>query len=207
MSSRSRFTATKALFSMGALITACATPSPPATAPTDLTPPPALADEGYVEIVVSADFPGTPEQVRAWLDDGNKIIYAMEDTENISSPKRFTLTKGSSWTETGAERILEFNDGHFTFERVITHSPAKFDYQIWGFTSGTGNNVDHIYGKQELIADPNGGTDFIWTYRVMPNAGWKRPFVRRFVEGEVKDFLQIATDAVEAQAAIELADR
>ncbi len=190
----------------GLALSACATPAPPATPPTSLTPPPPLAEDGYVEIVVTADFPGTPEQVRAWLDDGNKIIYAMEDTDSIAAPKGFTLTKGSTWTETSAERILEFSDGHFTFERVITHSPAKFDYQVWGFTSATGNNVDHIYGKQELKPDPNGeGTDFIWTYRVMPDAGWKRPFVRRFVEGDVKDFLQIAMDKVEAQGALELA--
>ncbi len=185
-------------------ISACGAAEPPATAPTQLSPPPPLADDGYAELVIRADFPGTPSEVRAFLDDGNKIIYAMPTTENISRPKDFQLTKGESWTETGAERILEFEDGHYTFERVIGHAPERFEYQVWGFTSANGRNVDHIHGIQELRADPNGGTDFIWTYKVMPTAGWKKPFVQRFVDSDVRELLQTATDRVAAQAREEM---
>ena len=192
------------LLSSAALITACGDPAPPATAPTQLSTPPPLAEDGYAELVITADFPGTPAEVRAFLDDGNKIIYAMPSTENISRPKGFTLTKGTSWTEDGAERILEFEDGHYTFERVITHSPERFAYQVWGFTSATGKNVDHVHGIQALRPDPDGGTDFIWTYRVMPSAGWKKPFVQRFVDGDVRELLQTATDRVAEQARAEM---
>ena len=185
-------------------LVACADPKPPATPPTELSAPPALADDGYAELVITADFPGTPAQVRAFLDDGSKIIYAMPDTDNISRPVGFTLTKGSAWTETGAERVLEFADGHYTFERVIEHAPERFAYQVWGFTGATGKNVEHVHGIQELRADPDGGTDFVWTYRVMPTAGWKRPFVQRFVDSDVRELLQTATDRVVAQAQQEM---
>ena len=193
-----------ALLFTAVLLAACGDPAPPATAPTQLSAPPPLADDGFAELVIRADFPGSPEQVRAFLDDGNKIIHAMPRTENISPPKGFELTKGASWTETGAERILEFEDGHYTFERVIGHAPERFEYQVWGFTSATGNNVEHVHGIQELRPDPDGGTDFIWTYKVKPTAGWKKPFVQRFVDSDVRELLQTATDRVAEQAREEM---
>ena len=183
------------------LLAACVgNPEPPATAPTASTAPPPLSENGYAQVVIRADFPGTPAEVRAYLDDGNKILYAMPDTDRIARPVSFELTKGETWTAAGSERVMKFSDDHYAFERVIDHSPESFTYQVWGFTGPNAANVDHIHGEQRLVADPDGGTDFIWTYRVKPTAGWKRPFVQRFVDSDVRELLQTATDRVAARA-------
>lgn len=187
-----------------ALLAACAAdPVPPATAPT-MTPPPTLQDDGYAELVIRADFPGTPAEVRAFLDEDNKLLYAMPDTERIARPVSYDLAKGEEWMATGSERVMKFSDDHYAFERVIEYSPTRFSYQVWGFTGANAANVDHIHGEQQLVADPDGGTDFIWTYRVMPTAGWKKPFVQRFVDSDVRELLQTATDRVAAQAREEM---
>ena len=195
-----------ALFCAAALAACAADPVPPATAPTTLTTPPALQDDGYAELVIRADFPGTPAEVRAFLDEDNKLLYAMPDTERIARPVSYDLTKGEQWMATGSERVMKFSDDHYAFERVIGYAPENFSYQVWGFTGANAANVDHIFGEQRLAPDPDGdGTDFIWTYRVMPTAGWKKPFVQRFVDSDVRELLQTATDRVAAQARKEMA--
>ena len=186
--------------------TACAAaPEPPATPPATLIAPPALTEDGYAELVVTERFPGTPAEVRAFLDTDQRLLLAMPDTAKIVRPVGGRLVRGTRWPEAGAERVLEFSDGHYAFERVTEFSPERFAYQVWGFTGPTAANVAHIHGIQELAPGPDGGTQFTWIYKVKPAAGWKRPFVQRFVDTDVRELLETATRSVAGQARREAA--
>lgn len=178
----------------------CAANRPPATAPFDFSNPPPLVHEGYATHIAQARFPHDPATTRAFMDDGNKTLKAMPETENIPKIESYTLLKGQRWPEAGAVRRLNFADGHYAMERAIEFSPERFSYQVWDFTSKTGNNVAYVYGVQELKPRPDGGSDFVWTYSLKPNAGWKRPIVQRFVDRNISVLLDTASASVAAQA-------
>ena len=191
----------KRLVLAAALLAACAgNPTPPATAPTALSAAPALQEDGYATVVITDTFPGTPAEARAFLDTDQRLLKAMPDTERIARPVGSTLLEGSRWPEAGAARVLEFSDGHYAFERVTDFSPERFAYQVWGFTGPNAANVGHIHGIQELTDAGDGTSIFTWTYKVLPSAGWKRPFVQRFVDSDVRELLETATRSVAAEA-------
>jgi len=177
------------------LISGCAAPIPPETPPTDYNNPPAIIDGGYAEYIVRADFPYGVEETRQFMDTGSRMLMAMPDTDKIARPVAYEILQGNNWPETGAVRRLEFSDGHYAMERVLEFSPERFRYQVWGFTSATAKNVDYIVGEQTLRPDGE-GSDFLWIYRVKPNAGWKRRFVQKFVNDDVSVLLDTATASV-----------
>jgi len=158
------------------LISGCAAPIPPETPPTDYNNPPAIIDGGYAEYIVRADFPYGVEETRQFMDTGSRMLMAMPDTDKIARPVAYEILQGNNWPETGAVRRLEFSDGHYAMERVL-------------------KNVDYIVGEQTLRPDGE-GSDFLWIYRVKPNAGWKRRFVQKFVNDDVSVLLDTATASV-----------
>lgn len=178
---------------------ACSSVEPPETPPTDVTSYPPLADDGYASTTIVADYPMMLPELRSWLADGNKIVALMESTENIAKPADTVYFTGE-WPEAGATRRVELEDGHFVLERVLSNTPERFEYQIWAMTNAAGKNVDHIHGIQAFEQLPNGNTQLSWTYKVRPNAGFKRPLVQRFVNKEITPFLTMAVDNTVALA-------
>ncbi|MEL7540234.1 MAG: SRPBCC family protein, partial [Pseudomonadota bacterium] len=140
------------------------------------------------------------ESLRAFIEDGNKIIAAMEETDNIKKPVDTVVVHGI-WPEEGAVRRLEFSDGHYTLERVLENDhPTLFRYQVWDFTAAAGNNLDYAVGQQAWEARPDGTSKLTWTYSLKPNAGYKRFFVQRFVNNDMRPLMDNALDVVKAQA-------
>ncbi len=181
-------------------LAACAgTPVPPAVPPSDFSTRPAIAETGFAETVVVQDFPLERSELRAWLADGNKIIAAMDGGEDFAGPVDEVYFDGT-WPEPGSTRRVELSDGHYVLERVINNAPAAFEYQIWNMTNEVGNNVDYVHGIQAFEPLEQGGTRLTWTYKVMPNAGFKRPFVQRTVNKHVKPMLRGALETVAADA-------
>lgn len=186
-------------FVAASFLAACAaTVDPPKIPPSDVTNYPELATEGYAETTVIGDYPLALSDLRTWLMDGNKIVAEMEPTDNIAKPVDIVYFTGE-WPNPGATRRVEMSDGHFVLERVLSNAPEKFEYQIWGLTNAAGKNVDHIHGIQAFSPLDEGGTRLTWSYRVKPNAGFKKPFVQRFVNQDVTPFL---TQAVENTVAL-----
>lgn len=188
-----------------ALIPACSSnPAPPAVPPSDVTAYPALRDSGYAETTLVSDFPMPPTEFRAWVEVGNKFVAAMDGEGSIAKPVDTVYLTGD-WPEVGATRRVELSDGHYVLERVVDNQPSRFEYQIWNITSGAGSNVDHVHGVQQFDTNAAGGTRLTWSYRVMPDAGFKRPFVSRFVKNEIRPFLQGSLDTMQAWAAEDVA--
>ncbi|MEL6363102.1 MAG: hypothetical protein AAFR21_18710, partial [Pseudomonadota bacterium] len=96
---------------------------------------------------------------------------------------------------------LEFSDGHYTLEQVLENDfPTLFRYQVWDFTAAAGNNLEYAVGQQAWEVLPDGRSKLTWTYSLKPNAGYKRFFVQRFVNNDMRPLMENALDVVKAQA-------
>lgn len=186
-------------------LTACGTVEPPTVPPSDITSYPALVEKGYAETIVSGTFPMDLATLRLWLEEDNKMVNQMEATENIAKPIRMVPLSGA-WPVPGAARRVELSDGHFVLERIVSNTPDRFEYQIWGMTQAAGRNVDHIHGVQAFEELSDGSTQLTWSYRVKPKAGFMRPFVQRFVDNDVTPFLTQAIENTVALAEEEIAN-
>ncbi|GLQ21923.1 hypothetical protein ACFFUB_08625 [Algimonas porphyrae] len=189
-----------------ALLTACSNVEPPSTPPADFTTYPALSESGYAETTISRDFPMKLTQLRTFLDEDNRIVANFEPTDTISMPVDTVYFDGD-WPEVGATRRVEQDDGHFVLERVLVSQPDRFEYQIWGFTGAVGNNVDHVHGVMEFLPIGDSQTRMNWSYKVKPNAGFKRVLVQRFVNKEITPFLTTSLDKTLAQAEARVAEQ
>lgn len=188
-----------ALAASSLLIACSGPPAPPSVAPSDFSTRPALVEKGYAQTVVVQDFPMEISDLRAWLMDGNKVVAAMDGGGRIAGPKEAVYFDGE-WPNPGATRRIELTDGHYVLEKVLVNTAEAFEYQIWGMTSAVGNNVEHVHGIQAFETLPNGRTRMTWTYKVKPNAGFKRPFVQRFVNNNIEPMLSGALNSLRIQA-------
>lgn len=186
-------------------LVACAgTVAPPDVLPSDVTTYPEITNKGYASHIVVQEFNVPREWLRNWLNEDTHFVNAMEETENIKKPVEITILSGT-WPEPGATRRVVLSDGHATLERVIQNDyPGLFQYQIWGLTSKAGQNLSYVLGTQiyEPIND-GAGTRLNWTYALKPDAGFKKPFVSRFVNSDIRPFLDNAAAKVARQAEAE----
>lgn len=184
------------------IVGACSSASVPDTPPSDIASYPSLAESGYASVTLTEDFDVPRPWLRQWLRDTGAFTKNLQSTDAIAKPASTDVLEGT-WYDEGSFRRVTLEDGHYVLERVVHNSPERFEYQIWAFTNAAGKNLDHIHGIQTFEALDTDTTRFTWTYAAKPNAGFKRPFVKRFVNGDVRDFLQSSLDltVVEAEAA------
>ncbi|MEM0985512.1 MAG: hypothetical protein AAGJ32_04640 [Pseudomonadota bacterium] len=184
-----------------AAATACTgTVAPPSEPPQYTGSAPDLTGGRYAVYETERIFDAPLEPLRAFIEDGNKIVAAMEETDNIKKPVDVVVLSGT-WPEEGSVRRLEFSDGHYTLERVLENDfPTLFRYQVWDFTAAAGNNLDYALGQQAWERLPDGRSKLTWTYSLKPNAGYKRFFVQRFVNNDMRPLMENALDVVKVQA-------
>jgi len=174
----------------------CGPSAPPATPPNP-TPPPDVATDGFIDSVTEATIDMSVPDLRAFLI-ANPITDFLEPTGDISAPASFEIISGI-WPQSDAVRRVKLEDGHYVIERILVNEPALFTYQIWVFTNDVGRGVAQIVGEQRFIAEGPASTRFEWTYRVLPNSVFTRPFVRRS-QPDIQRYLQNATDAMAREA-------
>ena len=191
------------IFSLWVLcvLPACSNPAPPPTLPpTDISNPPAMTSGQYAVYKTERVFKAPLEPLRFFIQDGNKIVAAMEETDTIKKPIDVVVLSGT-WPEINAVRRLKFSDGHYVMERVIENNfPTLFRYQVWNFTARAGQNLDYAVGEQKWTVLEDGRSKLTWTYALRPNARFKRYFVQRFVERDMRPLMDTALDTVKAQA-------
>lgn len=182
-------------------VSACAgNVAPPSTPPEYMGTAPDVSGGKYAVNKTERVFDAPLEPLRAFVTDGNRIVEAMEETDNIRKPVDLVILSGT-WPEEGAVRRLEFSDGHYTLERVLENDyPTLFRYQVWNFTSSAGKNLEYGLGEQVWTSLPDGTTKLSWTYSLKPNAGHKRFFVQRFLNNDLRPLMDNALDKVKAQA-------
>jgi hypothetical protein len=184
-----------------AILAACSsTQAPPDNPPVYTGAFPEITAGPYATYETTRLFKAPLEPLRRFIEDGNKIVAAMEETDNIKKPIDVVVLSGK-WPEEGAVRRLEFSDGHYTLERVIENNfPTLFRYQVWDFTAAAGNNLDYAVGQQAWEEIETGQSKLTWTYSLRPNASYKRFFVQRFVDNDMQPLMDNALDKVQAQA-------
>jgi ABC-type transport system substrate-binding protein len=182
-------------------LSACASyVAPPSTPPIYDGTAPELKEGRYAVYETQRAFNAPLEPLRLFIEDGNKIVSAMEETENIKKPVDVVVLSGT-WPEEGSVRRLEFSDGHYTLERVLKNDfPTLFRYQVWDFTAASGRHLDYALGQQAWEVLPNGQSQLTWTYKLRPNAGFKRPIAQRFINSDMKPLMDNALDVVVEQA-------
>lgn len=195
-----------ALFIAASLsLTACGDNSPPETPPTNTANYPEITEGKYAVYETERVFNAPLVPLRRFIEDGNKIVAAMEETDRIKKPVDVVVLEGT-WPEEGSVRRVELSDGHFAMERVLVNDfPTLFRYQVWDFTAAAGNNLDYAIGQQSWEVLDNGQSKLTWTYSLRPNAGYKRVFAQRFVDNDMRPLMENALDTVKDQADVEFA--
>ncbi|NNU17705.1 hypothetical protein HK107_15340 [Parvularcula sp. ZS-1/3] len=171
-------------------LAACGSVAPP-DAPPQPTPPPAVATEGLIPVVVTAKLPFSLEEARAFAE-ANSITDFMEPSGDIAKPVGFAYLEGE-WPNPGAVRRVELSDGHYVIERITGNEPELFTYQIWVFTNELRRGLEQVVGIQRFTETAEGTTDFHWTYGLKPKGPLTAFFVRRQVP-DVQTYLQTAVD-------------
>ncbi|MEM1139228.1 MAG: SRPBCC family protein [Pseudomonadota bacterium] len=178
---------------IAASLAACAPPAPPTEPVAWFDPPDLLADEkAYVVSIATTTVPMSPEELRAFLVDQGSLLVFMEPVGSIAPPVGQTAIEGV-WPDEGARRRLIQQDGHQLLERSLKNETSDFRYQAFGFTSGIGRGVDHIYADWSLTP-VEGGTQFDWTYRLAPKHALARIVVRRTRDNALQPFMQGTLD-------------
>ncbi|MEM6545507.1 MAG: hypothetical protein AAF680_11410 [Pseudomonadota bacterium] len=174
--------------------------APPAIPPSNVDSAPPIRDGAYAVYETSRTFSAPLVPLRRWIEKDSKIVAAMEETDRIKKPVAVVVLKGD-WPDVNAVRRLEFSDGHYVLERVLENNfPTLFRYQIWNYTSAAGRNLSYAIGQQAWESSESGGAKLTWTYRLMPNAAYKRPFVQRFVDSDMRPLMDNALDRVQSWA-------
>ena len=174
--------------------------APPSEPPSYVGTAPEVKDGRYAVYETSRIFNAPLEPLRLFIEDGNKIVAAMDETENIKKPVDVVVLSGT-WPEEGSVRRLEFSDGHYTLERVLKNEfPTLFRYQVWDFTAASGKHLDYALGQQAWKVLPDGTSQLTWTYKLRPNAAFKRPIAQRFINTDMKPLMENALDVVVKQA-------
>ena len=114
-------------------------------------------------------------ELRAFMEE-HPLISFLQPTENIANPVASEVLEGE-WGEVGATRWLRLADGHYVIERILENEPDLFRYQVFVFTNATGRGVEQIIGEQRFVP-VEGGTEFQWTYNVLPRNVLTRQIVR-----------------------------
>lgn len=183
-----------------ALMTGCSLQvEPPETPPTYTGSAPPIAEDGYAVYETRRVFDAPLEPLRRYIDEGSRIVANMEETDRIRKPIESVVLFGT-WPEVESVRRLEFSDGHFVLERVIENEfPTLFRYQVWNYTSEAGRNLAYAIGEQSWRELPDGRSELTWTYRLMPNAAYKRPFVQRFTNTDMRPLMESALDRLQTE--------
>ncbi|MEM1380842.1 MAG: hypothetical protein AAGH41_09480 [Pseudomonadota bacterium] len=186
----------RSLLALTAFLAACGTIEPPNDPPT-YTPPPDVATEGLIPILVEATLPFDLEGTRAYAVR-NPIVNYFEESDGIAPPESSEILQGT-WGEAGAVRRIKLTDGHYLIERIIENTPELFTYQIWIFTNEAGRGVEQIVGIQRFTEVSENETAFSWSYKVKPKNALTAIFVRRQLPA-LQNYLQSAVDGWSAAA-------
>lgn len=167
--------------------------APPSTAPDYDEPRPALADDGYVTNTESIMIDLPRDEVHGWVSNPERELEDFVDSDDDFPEIVGTDDIVGDFSDIGnreeARRIVNFADGHFLAEEVISDSEDSFRYMIWGFTSYQRLAVDHGVAEFTFI-DHGERTEIKWTYSLQPRNAIVRPAVNSFMEGALQTMME-----------------
>jgi hypothetical protein len=186
-----RLAATACIATGLATVAGCA--SVPDAPPPLVAPPAVVNDDNYVTHVTSRTVNGEPAQVKAWLEQKQLASFFPKD-QGIAGVKR-TVPLVGVWGTNGSIRRVELDDGHYAFDHVIENVDARmFRYQIYGLTNVAGTVSEYVHARIEYFKASERQTEVKWTYAVRPKSFITKPLVTRFVDNQLKPYMEAAMD-------------
>lgn len=154
--------------------------------------PPPLADPSvYAGVVVEQTVPGDVASLRAFMEE-HPLITFTETLGNIPAVVGTEPIEGD-FPEPESRRYVVLDDGNTAIDRSISVSLERFEYQVYGFTSGTARFVNHAWAEQTW-EDGDGTVTMTWTYRMRPRIGLLRGAVRNRLERDFQPWMALAVD-------------
>ncbi|TWF74301.1 polyketide cyclase/dehydrase/lipid transport protein [Pseudonocardia hierapolitana] len=162
-------------------------------------PEPAVS--GYVSHTASASVPVPRAAFLAWAN-GRELGDLVEAGEGMPAVAGTTPLRGN-WNpdrdRTGDRRRVEFADGTYLAEEVLTDTPDRFRYMIWGFTGTQRFAVRYAVAEFTYIERAR-GTDVHWTYSFRPTSPLTRPFVAAFVRRTMTSMMSATLERMRSGA-------
>jgi len=157
------------------------------------TPPELLTLSAYAQHSYSRTVPGTPQDLRAWMEDNSLLDY-LTATETVPAVSGNEPIEGD-WDNPGAKRRVLLASGEYAVERVLLNTTEAFEYQVWNFTTPTARLVDHAYAVQ-TFRPVDGGTKMTWTYHMTPKIGILKGMIGDFLTNDFGPFMEQGMNAM-----------
>ncbi|MEL6903397.1 MAG: SRPBCC family protein [Cyanobacteria bacterium J06606_4] len=201
MSPKITYKQTLILVLLTATLTGCSV-SPPDSAPDYSADPPDIEAGYYVENVETVTINVPRDQLLTWLEE-TELSEILTPTRGMPAVAQTVVLNGDSWGKVGDRRRIELADGHYAVETILSRSPERFSYQVWGFTNQAGQFASYATGEFTYQAQ-NDSTVVVWTYRFRPNSLIGRLPVWYFVRNSFQGFMKngLANMKEKAEAAL-----
>ena len=164
------------------------------------TTPPEVAElTALTSTTVQAEFDLPIDELERWFLD-KPLEDILRGHESIPAV-RTTVPLSDAWGRPGDRRRVELADQSAALEQVLDNElPVRFRYVVWNYTSNVARYVD--YGVGEFRFEPAGNrTRVTWTYAFKPKRSVYAGPLRRFVEGEYRDFMIVSVGHMQHSAA------
>lgn len=155
---------------------------------------PQLASSGYVSRTEEVTIAVRRADFLRWSSDPDRELGDIVKSEGSIPTVEGTEALRGEWDpeagRAGDRRRVQFSDGHYLAEEVITDVPGEFTYLIWGFTSAQRLAVRHgtaSFRFEELDGDT---TRVRWTYSLLPTSSVVAPFVERYVDDSLAPMMR-----------------
>ncbi|MEL6243348.1 MAG: hypothetical protein AAFV87_10660 [Pseudomonadota bacterium] len=182
-----RISLAAAILGVGLILSAALTAQ--SASANDISPPPRLAEPSrYLTNTEAVVVDGTLAQFRAFWAE-NPVTDFLKPTGRIPRIANVTVLEGV-WGQPGSLRRVDFEDGGYTHERVLTNSDTEFTYQIWDISTASGRAINHIYGTFGFEELEGSQIRITWNYNIKPRIFLARGPIRRYLEDDFAPFME-----------------
>ncbi|MEN0060893.1 MAG: SRPBCC family protein [Myxococcota bacterium] len=146
------------------------------------------------------------DELYAWWRQATLAELAVE-TEVIPKVERTEFLRGDVWQGQGTRRRVFLEDGSVATEEILAdEGPARFRYQVFGYTSSAARFVEYGVGEFNLTPEGAEATRVQWTYKFRPQTmvgklflgGWVRRNWSPWMEGYLDNMKTGAEAAIRA---------
>lgn len=160
-------------------------------------PRPTARDRGYLAVTRTVLIDAPRDAVHRW--------NAAQDLQDLVEPApgvpviTGTVPLRGDWDpggdRTGHRRRVEFSDGNHLAEEVLTDTPDRFRYMIWGFTGPQRFVIAHGIAGFTFASEAD-RTRVTWTYTMLPTSPLLRLPVSLFLHRAMGPMMTGTLDAM-----------
>lgn len=189
---------------LSASLVSCSASAPPSLPPEYANNPPKIQSGFYAQNTETVTIDLPRDDFLRWKST-TELSEVLTPTAGMPAVERTTLLEGDRWGKPDALRRIELSDGHYAVETILSNTPDKLSYQVWGFTSQAGKFASYATGEFTYVEQ--GDTTIVtWTYKFKPNSLLARIPLSLFVRNDFQPFMENGLSNMKQQSeAVELA--